>query len=91
MMHIYASEIRIEGDHIVIKSDDGNIIDTDNLQIEEEIINNKDISIDKDGLCIGCVVNKAGESKNIKRSTKLENVTIINDQNGVIINKKENK
>ena len=75
----FASEIRITGDRVVITSDDGTVIDTANPPKGQEVKAEGDIEINENGVSIGSVTNSGGEQKNIHRSTKVENVTIINN------------
>lgn len=85
----FASEIRITGDRVVITSDDGTVIDTANPPKGREVKVDDDVEINEDGVSIGSVTNSSGEQKNIRRSTKVENVTIINNGKTTVYRKND--
>ena len=85
----FASEIRIEGDRVVITNDNGDTIDTANLPKCKEVKTDDNIDINEKGISIGSVTNKDCESKNVIKSTKLENVTIINNGKATQYNRKK--
>ncbi len=86
---VYAAEVHIVGNRVIVKDDDGNVVDTDNLPKGEEVKTDENVEINDDGISIGSVKNEGGEMKNVSRSTKLENVTIINNGKVKTYNKKD--
>ena len=74
----HASEVHIEGNRVIIKTDNGKVIDTANLPNTSKIKQNN-IEINDKEISIGSVTNKNGKQEGVHRSTKLENVTIINN------------
>lgn len=86
---IFSSEIRIEGDRVIVKNDNGDVIDTANLPKGKNVQTSEDVEINEKGISIGSVSNKNGEMKKVTRSTKLENVTIINNGKTTTYNKKD--
>lgn len=88
-LQVFASEIHIEGNRVVLKNNNGDIIDTDNLPKGKDIKVNENVEINEKGISIGSVTNKDGEMKNVRRKTNLENVTIINNGEAKTYNKKE--
>ena len=74
---VSASSIQIQNDRVVITTNDGQVIDTQNLPEAAETTQ-EDASTDN-GISIGGMHTNGGEIKNSGSSTKLENVTIINN------------
>lgn len=73
-----ASEIRIDGSRVIVTTDSGEVIDTDNLPQGHEIKDGDNIVVDDKGVSIGSVTSDGGEQKNVRRSTTLKDVVIIN-------------
>ena len=76
---------------VVIKTPDGEVIDTDNIQQGEEAKNNDNVEIKQNGISIGSVTSNGNEQTNVKRSTRVNNVTIINNNGETTIYRKEKK
>lgn len=72
-----ASDIQIQNDRVVITTDDGKVIDTQNLPESSKAMQEQ-VNTDN-GISIGGMHTNGGEIKNSASSTKLENVTIINN------------
>ena len=86
---VCVGEVRIEGNRVIVTNDAGETIDTANLPKGKNVTVNDDVEINEHGVSVGSVSNKNGKMKNVTRSTKLENVTIINDGKAKTYNKKE--
>ncbi len=88
---VYSDEIIINGNRVIIKNKDGQIIDTANLPKGQTIKDGENVEISDRGVSIGSVTNNGGEQKNINRRTNLDNVTIINNNGEKTIYKKPGK
>lgn len=86
-----AAEIRIDGDRVLMKSDDGEVLDTKNPPADCKIKKEDSIQIDEGGISIGGVTTKDGMQKNISRSTNLDNVTVITNGKTTIYRKNNTK
>lgn len=73
-----ASEIRIDGSRVVVTTDSGEIIDTDNLPKGHEIKDGDNVVVDDKGVSIGSITSDGGSQENVRRSTTLKDVVIIN-------------
>lgn len=74
-----ASEVRIDGNRVIVTTDSGKVIDTDNLQKGHEAKDGDGVVVNDNGISIGAVSSGEGEQKNVRRNTTLENVVIINN------------
>lgn len=83
-----ASSIQIQGDRVVITTDDGRVIDTQNLPETKGTMQQQDNV--GDGISIGGIHSNGGEIKNSGSTTKLENVTIINNGKKTVYPAKSN-
>lgn len=84
---VSSSEIRIDGDKVVITTDDGKMIDAANLPPFQEVREGKDAQVHENGISIGTATNNSSGQNNVRRSTTLDNVTIINNGKTTIYRK----
>ena len=84
----FSAEINIKGKRIIIKTDDGNIIDTNNLTPQSNIKIKENKDINENGISIGGITNNGGIVKDNSRNTNIDNVVIIRKGETSIYNKK---
>ena len=84
---VSSSEIRIDGDRVVITTNDGKTIDTAKLPPAQEVRGGNDVQVHENGISIGTATNNGSEQNNVRRSTTLDNVTIINNGKTTIYRK----
>jgi len=83
---IYADEIIINGNRVIIKTKGGEIIDTANPPKGQEVKNGENVEISEGCISIGNITGNRGKY-NIRR-TNLNNVTIINNNEKTTIYRK---
>ena len=86
VLSAFAAQLTVDGERIIIKTDTGEVIDTANLPKGEKVKTENNIDIIDNGISIGSVTGNNSDKENIKRSTNLENVIIINNGKTTIYN-----
>ena len=88
---VCASEIQIDGDRVIMKSDDGEVLDTDHLPSDSQVKTGNNVQVNENGVSIGSVNTKDGTQKNITRSTTVDNLTVITNGKTTIYRKEKAK
>ena len=83
----HASEVRIEGNRVIVTTDSGEVIDTYNLPKGHEVKDGNNVVVTDNGVSIGSVTSSGGEQTNIRRNSTLENVVIINNGKTIVYRK----
>ena len=85
----YSDEIIINGDRVIIKTKEGDIIDTAKPPKDQKSKNGESVEINEGGISIGNITEYKCKHNNINiRRTNLDNVTIISNNGKTTIYRK---